>query len=154
MKQFNSVQVAEYLRYRALKKGKILNITQVQKLLYLLYGYFFKKHDVQILDEFPVAYPFGPVFPRTRTEVKYDTVPNMPEDLALDACLGLVVDEIIDNYGKFPANKLSSWSTSKGGAWDVSVRENRGKWNREISNKHIKEYFSTMRFFDEREKVK
>lgn len=65
-KPYDSVLVANYLLALANEKGVILNTTKVQKLLYMAYGLLLAEKNRIITDEQPKAWPYGPVFPKTR----------------------------------------------------------------------------------------
>ena len=73
-KQYDSVIGAKLLLALAYEKGIVLNTTKVQKMLYILYSYYMAKHDIQIFSETPKAWPYGPVFPRTRKKVEFGIV--------------------------------------------------------------------------------
>ncbi len=151
MKTYDSVEVAKYLRALAFESDYVLNTTQVQKLLYILYGYYLSTYNHKIINEDPQAWPFGPVFPRTREAINYQKInklENISNDLQNDSLLTEILRKIVENYGDFPATKLSAWSHSQGGAWDKSVKKWGFKWGHIISDKLIKDYFSELKVFD------
>lgn len=145
---YDSVLVAEYLRAVAFSKKINLNVTKVQKLLYILYGYFLSKHNRVIINESPKAWPYGPVFPRTRNEVKFDSIVELTdskfEALKEDEQLVDAVKHVVDKYAGYSAGQLSGWSHSENGPWDKTLKANDLKWNSVIEDKLIKDYFSSL----------
>jgi uncharacterized phage-associated protein len=150
MKTYDSVLFAKYLLGLAHSRKVALNNTQLQKLLYIVYGFYLgKKGGHIVLNENPRTWPYGPVFPRVHKEVDTTWVPNLDsdefaeikEDLELRETLAL----FIDKFGKLPATKLSSWSHMEGGPWDKTVKEF-GKWNTPIPSEYIQSYFSQLQF--------
>lgn len=145
MNTYDSVTVAKYMLALAYKKGIVLNTTKVQKLLYIVYGHFLAKHNHVLITEEPKAWPYGPVFPRTRKWVNYDEVIK-PEDESLneirqDNLVTEVLENVIDKYSKYTATKLSDWSHAKGGPWDRTTKQEGFSWSHPIPNEYIKEYF-------------
>lgn len=144
MKTYDSVLLAQYMLSLAHSKGINLNVTKVQKLIYIVYGVFMSEHDHQITTEAPKAWPFGPVFPRSQKKVNYTAV--MPLDTPLfgelkeDKILNDVLGSVIDKFANLSATSLSEWSHQEGGPWHRTVSGN-NKWNAPIPNQYIKEYF-------------
>jgi len=77
MNTHDSVTAANYLRAYAYDKGVNLNVTQVQKLLFLAYGIGLAKFKTKLVGEEPKAWPYGPVFPRARKN--FDTAPKLSD---------------------------------------------------------------------------
>jgi uncharacterized phage-associated protein len=146
---YDSVLVAEYMQAVANEKQFILNVTKTQKLLYILYGWFWAKHNCQILNESPRAWPYGPVFPMTREKVNFDIV-DKPDNskfdgLRGDADLVEAVRHIISTYSPYSAGQLSAWSHSPGGPWEIARTSPGFKWNDVIRDTDIKNYFSQVK---------
>lgn len=146
MKTYESTLVAKYLLSLANSKMKNLNVTKVQKMLYIVYGYYLAKHNHNILNEAPKAWPYGPVFPRTQKKVDYTSVLplNSPEfeELRNDESLTETINKVIDNYAGFTASQLSQWSHSEGGPWHRATLQPGFNWNNVIPDDYIKSYFS------------
>ena len=145
---YDSVLGAKLLLALAYEKGFVLNVTKVQKMLYIIYGYFLAKENKQIFTETPKAWPYGPVFPRTRKRVDFGRVYRLDDeelkDIANNEELKKVFNEVIDKYAKFSAGQLSEWSHMEGGAWDKTVKTPDFDWNDEIPDEYISEYFSNI----------
>lgn len=146
MTTYDSVVVAKYLLALAYQKGIVLNVTKVQKLLFILYGYFLARHNQVLLNEKPKAWPFGPVFPKTRKGVDFgkviDIADNSLSEIAADPMVTEALNKIIDTYASFSATQLSDWSHMPGGPWDKATKETSFTWNQPIPDEYIKEYFS------------
>lgn len=146
--QYDSILGAKLLLALAYEKGIILNITKVQKMLYILYSYFMAKHNFQIFSETPKAWPYGPVFPRTRKKVDFSVVYKRDdEDLKEISQEKEIVDKfnsVIDIYSKFTAGQLSDWSHMKDSPWDKTTKIPGFKWGDFIPDDYIKDYFSNL----------
>jgi len=146
MTTYDSTVVAKYLLALAYQKGIVLNVTKVQKLLFILYGYFLARYNHLLLNEEPRAWPFGPVFPKTRKGVDFGKVIDVSDDslkeIAADPAVTEALNKIIDNYAQFSATQLSEWSHMPGSPWDKTTKEPSFTWIQPIPNKYIKEYFS------------
>ena len=105
MVHYDSTTVAKYLLALAYKKGIVLNVTKVQKLLFIVYDYFLAKHNQHLLDEPPKACPFGPVLPKPRKQVDNSKIIDTNDPELSEIPSGPVVTDalnrIIDKYSKF-----------------------------------------------------
>ncbi|WP_375579851.1 type II toxin-antitoxin system antitoxin SocA domain-containing protein [Marivirga tractuosa] len=147
---YDSVVAAKYLLATAYSKNKVLNVTKVQKLLYMAYGYFLSKKNRVLLTEKPKAWPYGPVFPRTRKKVNYSDIIDMDLEEFAEIKSDIEVNDffnlLVDKYSKYSASQLSEWSHAEGGAWDMTVKQNGFDWNQPIADEHIIEYFKKIDF--------
>ncbi len=148
--KYDSKLLAEYLLSVGVSKNKILNTTQVQKLLYMAYGFFLADKNRILIDETPKAWPYGPVFPRSQKKVDYGNVISLSDsrfnDIKGDKDVVTFFDKLVDRYSVFSASQLSEWSHLEGGPWDLTVKRDGFKWNDVISDNLIKDYFSTINF--------
>ena len=146
MRNYDSVTVANYLLALAYKKGIVLNVTKVQKLLFIAYGYFLAHYNQQLFNEKPKAWPYGPVFPKTRKQVDYSKIIDVEDaslkDIAADSEVSDALNRIIDKYSKFSSTQLSDWSHMPGSPWDKTTKEATFTWDYPIPDEYIKEYFS------------
>jgi uncharacterized phage-associated protein len=147
MNPYDSVLFAKYLLALSYEKKQPLNMTKLQKLMYILYGYYLAKdNNRQIVDESPRIWPFGPVFPKVHKKVETTKLANITDplfqQLNSDEDLNTVMGAVIDKYAPFTATQLSNWSHMEGSPWDKTVKEFGEKWNTIIPNQFIVEYFS------------
>jgi len=142
---YDSRIVARYLLSLADSKGVRLNTTQTQKLLYIAYGTWLAKFaGHRLLDESPQAWPFGPVFPKTRSISYTETIPlndSIFKEISSDEYVGDLLNKIIENFGKISAKKLSDWSHMNGSPWERTTRIAGFNWSMQIPDEYIKSYF-------------
>lgn len=147
---YDSVLIAKYLLALAYSKGKVLNVTKVQKLLYMAYGFFLSDKNRVLISESPKAWPFGPVFPRTRKKVNYSDIISVDSlefsEIKKDKEVTIFFNDLIDKYSKYTASQLSEWSHAENGPWDLTKKQKGFNWNMAIDNEVIKNYFSTINF--------
>ncbi len=148
MKSYDSILVAQYLLSLAREKGLNLNVTKVQKMLYIVFGYFLSQFDKKIIEESPRAWPFGPVFPRAQNKVDYTNILpiNSPEfsEIKKDIELTKVLNEVLDKYSQYTASQLTEWSHQKGSPWSKTTEEIGFRWNTPIKEEYINEYFKNL----------
>lgn len=146
--KYDSVLGAKYLLALAYEKNIALNVTKVQKLLYILYCYFLAKHNRQIFEETPKAWPYGPVFPRTRNKVDfgkvYKTSDFLFQDISREEILNEKFNSVIEKYSHFSASQLSDWSHMDGSPWDKTVKKDGFNWGDYIPNEYIIDYFKEL----------
>ena len=145
LKTYDSVTAAKYLMALAFRKGIVLNVTKVQKMLFIAYGYFLSKYNHVLLKESPRAWPYGPVFPKTRKEIDFGKIidvndPDLKE-IAQDELVTQAFERIIDKYSRYSASQLSDWSHMTGSPWHRTTQQRGFDWNHAIPNAFIKDYF-------------
>lgn len=142
----NSVVLAKYIVSYANAHNFGINMTKLQKLLYISYGVYLAVTGNRLTNEHPQAWPYGPVFPTTRNKLlKYNL-----EDISgfqdssisqeVEACVRLV----FNSYGKYNASYLSAWSHKPDSPWDKIVNTVGFKWGKEIPDEYILPYFKTL----------
>lgn len=150
LNMYDSTLAAKFLLAIANKKGKILNVTKVQKLLYMAYGYFLAKKGRVIFDEKPKAWPYGPVFPKTRKKINYSEIIDSDspefESIKDDTDVVDLFELLVDKYSVYTASQLSEWSHAKNGPWDLATKQKGFDWNHQIPDELITPYFSNLNF--------
>lgn len=142
----NSVALAKYIAAYANRHGFVINMTKLQKLLYICYGVYLAVKGERLTNEHPQAWPYGPVFPTTRNrllqlsldEIKDGSDPSITDDIK--ACVKLV----FDSFGAHTASYLSSWSHQVNSPWDTTVKTEGFRWGMEISDQYILPYFKNL----------
>lgn len=146
--EYSSVLIARYIVAMAQDKGLPINMTKVQKLLYIAYGIYLAIKDERLIDEHPQAWPYGPVFPSTRNKLLkenfYDIRIDNPEfaELRINAELNSLLNLVFNNFGDWTASELSQWSHTDGSPWEKTVNQEDFSWGNRISDEDIKSYFS------------
>lgn len=94
--------------------------TKIQKLLYCCYGIVLAEKNERLTDEYPQAWMYGPVFPRTYRDVKdRKLTPEMADEFARICPTDILVlmNQTLNVFGVDNAQKLSTWSHEKGSPW-------------------------------------
>lgn len=157
---FNSVECANYLRYIAIEEfGLILNMTQVQKLLYMAYGVTLAINESQLLDEVPQAWPFGPIFPLVHKFTKFQYTPSKPT-IELPNETKELFRKLVYLFGRVDPMELSEWSRHPKWAmhqtnpWiKANPQGDTNRWGREMSNVDIYKWFKELEVADLLRKV-
>ena len=151
MKTHESTVLGRYLVSLANDKRMPLNMTKLQKLLFIIYGYYLTKQR-RIVNEHPQAWPFGPVFPRVHKNVDYTKVTLLDDpdfnEINNDPELKNQLEEIIVRYAPYSATQLSNWSHMEGSPWDKTTNLTGFKWGKEIPDVFICEYFLEKRVIE------
>lgn len=144
---YNSVQVAKFIVATANDRRISINMTKVQKLLYIAYGIFLVVKKYRLTNEHPQAWPYGPVFPTTRNKLlKKDLYsinfkdPDLTSIKHDDDLIGLF-KLVFDNFGNWSAAQLTEWSHADGTPWQQTVSEKNFTWGAQIPDEYIKRYF-------------
>jgi len=136
---YDSVEFAKFLISRANHLEIPINQTQLQKMLYIAYG-FYKAKGETLLDERPAIWPFGPMFTQVHRNVS--TNRTYRPSLSVNEEVTDAIDKIIQRYSRFTATKLSNWSHAEGSPWELTVKEKGYSWDTPIDDNLIIKYFS------------
>lgn len=101
-----------------------INRTKAQKLLYCCYGVVLAVHHERLTDETPKAWMYGPVFPRTYSDIKKKRLTSEMSREFVELCpcaIRELVDRTIDTFGVYSARALSEWSHKSGSPWSKTV---------------------------------
>lgn len=140
----DSVEVARALRWEAKSNGGQINMTQIMKLMYILYGFMLVSKRCRITKEQPKAWPYGPAFPRVQKHVHLSDPITDREYKVLEKTqpeLIQTMKTVYDNFGKYSAYQLSSWSHENGSPWSKAMIRSGGAWNEPLSDEDIYNYF-------------
>lgn len=142
----NSVTLAKYITAYANAHRFGINMTKLQKLLYITYGVYLAVKGQRLTNEHPQAWPYGPVFPTTRNKLlkmDMDSI-GMSDDIRPDEEVRACVKLVFDSYGKLNASSLSEWSHKEGSPWDLTVSKEGFRWGDTIPDDYIYDYFKGM----------
>ncbi|MCL2039094.1 MAG: DUF4065 domain-containing protein [Bacteroidetes bacterium] len=146
--KYNSVEVAKYIAAYWNENGAEINMTKLQKLLYIAYGTWLAVKNERLVDEHPQAWPYGPVFPTTRNKLsnidlkKINTNDNEFQIIKNDLSVNKLLSIIFNTFGDWNASKLSEWSHKNGSPWYYTTQMPDFKWGDQIDDITIQEYFS------------
>lgn len=148
--KYNSVTVALYI-VAVMNNMKLeVNMTKLQKLLYIAYGTYLAIKNCRLTNEHPQAWPYGPVFPTTRNKLlKKDlsviniSIPELA-DIRNDIEMQQLVMLVLNGFGRKNATTLSVWSHQSGSPWDRVVSQAGFTWGERIPDEYIQEYFKSI----------
>ena len=118
----DSVDFAVYLNKKARDAGKHMNVTKLQKLLYICYGLYLAAENEQLLTERPKAWDYGPAFPRVHKKLKsgLERLEGQTDFSDLTE-YDFIIDPILDHFGNWTAGNLVDWTHKDGSAWSKQV---------------------------------
>lgn len=146
--KYRSTDVAMYIIAYANEHGFVINMTKLQKLLYIAYGTYLALTNERLTDENPQAWPYGPVFPTTRRQllnVAFETITFQNTNsvkLRDESELKGLIKLVFDTFGNYNAATLSAWSHQDGSPWSCTTHTDCFKWGDRISDDSIKDYFN------------
>ena len=128
--KIDNVDFAIHLSKKANEANLQINVTKLQKLLYICYGLYLADTNSQLLHERPEAWQYGPFFPSVHAvQIKnknglHDLEnKSSPDDLRQ---YDYIIDPILGHFGKWTAGGLVAWTHEKGSAWYIKYHvENR-----------------------------
>lgn len=147
--KYSSPILAKYLWAYGNEKGYYMNMTKVQKLLFISYGLFLAWRNCRLVDEHPQAWPYGPVFPTTRNKLLKVNLDKLKrEDSEFDSCrtdddLERLLASVFKRFGGFTANQLVDWTHMDNSPWDKTRMKDGFKWGERIQDEVICDYFKS-----------
>ena len=104
--KYSSVVLAYYIVALMNQRGLEINMTKLQKLLYIAYGTYLAIKNQRLTNEHPQAWPYGPVFPTTRNRLlKKDlslinlSIPEL-KDIQKDTEIQSLMMLVLNGFGK------------------------------------------------------
>ena len=104
-----------------------MNVTKLQKLLWIVYGVVLTHCCFRICDESPEAGTYGPIFRKTLkflscygidyTVPLEDIGPKLPQEIRE------AVDVTLRYFGRFAGNQLVNWTTGRNTPWHRVVHD-------------------------------
>lgn len=142
----NSVVLAKYIAAYANANGFGINMTKLQKLLYVCYGVYLAVKHKRLTNEHPQAWPYGPVFPTTRNRFLKKNLEDIKdqEDESITDEIKSCVKLVFDSFGLYNASFLSAWSHKPNSPWDKTVSQHDFKWGNIIPDDYILPYFKDL----------
>ena len=145
MEEIDSVDVAKAVIVEANNRHLRLNMTQLQKILFIIYGTGLVLLGRRPFDEYAQAWPSGPVFPKTRRELlevvkNWDVPSQYPTTIQDD--LKIIISSATNFFGNWSDSKLIKFGRLPGSPWEMTTKMPNFKWRQEIGDGLIKDYFS------------
>jgi uncharacterized phage-associated protein len=120
---FSAAEVANTFLLLAEKDGKKLSNLQLQKLVYIAYGFYLAALNEQLFHDKIEAWPLGPVIPNLYHELKrygwgYVTEPIINAgEIDPGESARTIIEEVWKSYRDFSAEELSSLTHQPGSPW-------------------------------------
>lgn len=125
-----------------------INMTKLQKLLYICYGLYLAVMGERLTNEHPQAWPYGPVFPKTRKMLLKEDFDDITSDKVnkqlLDNKIKSLIELVFNTYGQNTASELTAWSHMPNSPWDRTVNKDGFKWGGQIPDEYILPFFKKM----------
>lgn len=148
--KYDSLTVACFIVASANERKLSINMTKLQKLLYIAYGTYLAVTGTRLTNEHPQAWPYGPVFPTTRNRLLKKDLSSIRMDeeclekINQDTEMRSLVNIVLSSFGNKSASTLSEWSHQSGSPWDRTVNKKGFNWGDRISDEYIQEYFNSI----------
>lgn len=140
--KYDSIDFAAHIARLCAKFGYNYNNTKIQKLLYCCYGCVLAKYEERIVNEYPRAWKYGPVFPRVfnfihkkRNLLERQKITDIPAEKSA------FIEDVIKMFGQYNAVPLSNWTHQEGSPWDTVVNKMGEGLLGFIPDDIIKDYF-------------
>ena len=146
--EIDSLDFAIYLNKKAKEANKHINVTKLQKWLYICYGLYLALYDTQLLKERPKAWEYGPAFPRVHTAQKKNkgSLDSLVFRQTRDE-LGKyddIIDAALRVFGDWTASELVEWTHNDGMAWKRTIGLEGQKAYAPMDNLDIKRDFEKL----------
>lgn len=146
--KYNGTEMAKYIIGYANDKGYFMNMTKLQKLLYISYGIYLAVKKERLIDDTPEAWPYGPVFPIVRKAMLFENFSKISindvsdKNIKEDEEIKSLLDLVFRKYGNKTAGWLSAWSHQEGSPWDITVCNSNWIWGKTIPDDLIYNFFN------------
>ena len=144
-KGLDSITVARALSYIGGMKDKSINMSQIQSILYIVYGVWLAQKGERLYSEHPQMWQFGPVFPRAYNKLKKELSNGETEYNALKESEPKLLEYLEDCFTRYAwttASNLNMPHVGQGSPWAVTRQKNPDKWGVAIDDSLIEKWFS------------
>lgn len=142
--RYDSIDFAAHIARLCDKFGYYYNNTKIQKLLYCCYGCILAKYGERIVEEYPRAWQYGPVFPKVFKFInKKKNLLERHEITDIPPEKEEFIKDVVETFGKYKAVSLSEWTHKDGSPWDVVVNKMGEGLHGFIPDDIIQEYFKS-----------
>lgn len=141
-----STALANYILAYANQNKVGINMTKLQKLMYITYGMYLAVKEERLTNEHPQAWPYGPVFPSARKTLLHTSLENVTDydTNAITDDIKACVKLVFDSFGQYNASFLSAWSHKENSPWDRTVNAKAFRWGEIIPDEYILPYFKNL----------
>lgn len=137
MSPYSVGAIANFMIGRSLKNGPPITHLQLQKLVYIGYGFYFAQTNKKLFRERIEAWPYGPVVPELYHEFKrFEYFPIRNWSAYYDYSTGKfeiplvskddfgslkILDFVWTRYGRLPAKQLVKITHAEGTPWKITI---------------------------------
>lgn len=124
LENIDSIDFAIYLNEKANQLGLDVNMTKIQKWLYVCYGIYLSRSKKQLFNERPKAWDYGPVFPNVYSTQKRnnDSLNSLPYTNTRFEQLDDIIMITLNTFGEWSAGQLVGWTHQDNLAWDKKIK--------------------------------
>lgn len=126
-------------------------VMRLQRLTYFSHCWCLAVYDLPLIDEFAIAYPYGPVFPTIyKSALNYGSDPvedylsddfkSPPIISSEDPRIPLLL-KIQEIYGNYTDHQLSRIANEENGPWQVTITNHPGRKHPCIDEETIKSFY-------------
>ena len=147
---YNAFDVANAFIAIAKKEGRTLTNLQLQKLVYIAFGYFAGLMNDRLFPETIEAWNYGPVIPDLYHELKQYGVGAVTDALPSRNTINgggaeiTIIDAVWESYGMYSPLELSSLTHKEGTPWKVTRDKTKNRRHAEISFGLIREHYQKL----------
>ena len=143
--ELDSFVLAKALSYMGVLEGHLLNMSQIQAILYISYGLWLATRGERLTKEHPQMWQFGPVFPRAYGRFRKDPGDGKAEYEQLKAACPEVLEFLSERFHRHAwtrAGVLTAPHTAAGSPWAKTRKGSPDKWGAVIEDSVIREWFA------------
>lgn len=140
----DSVVVARTLVNMVRCNAHIINMSQIQAMLYIAYGSLLATKGVRLTDEHPQMWEYGPVFPKAYNRLRKQPSDGEQESAELKANhpeIWNYLSECFSRYAWTSATALTAPHVAAATSWAKTRRKSPSKWGTVIEDDLIKDWF-------------
>lgn len=147
---YDSVTMAKFIVAKTIQSGYTINITKLQKLLFIAYGVSLVAYGERLVSEQPQAWPYGPVFPTTRERLMGCSLESITLDneelseVKKDSNVNDLLEFVLKHFGSCTATMLVEWTHEEGSPWKNTTKLPNFNWGDTISDDYIRGYFDAI----------
>ena len=140
----DSVALARTLIHFGALEGHVMNMSQIQSVLYVVYGTWLASRHERITSEHPHMWEYGPVFPRVYNRLRKDNAPGKDEYDCLKDEHNELWQFLGSCFRRFAWTKgcvLVAPHVAASSPWGMTRKSNPDKWGAVIEDRLIDEWF-------------
>ena len=141
----DSVVIARTIVNISKHQGHDINMTQLQAILYIMYGVYLAKKEKRLIEEHPQMWEYGPVFPRAYNKLRKEKTDGQAESDSLKKDHPDIWQFISDSFLRYAwttGSVLVAPHTASGSPWAKTRKQSPDKWGVAIDDTLIRDWFA------------